>query len=409
MSAYKGRFELSDENFKNFRDEKGKDFQVLDLKPLFPDLLKNAERAPRRLEEIWRKAADACLAIDKGVYYYQAKDYLVHFTFEESSGALAKAKIDVIGEYIKKSYDECIIKEDGSFELASPPPGAKAEKASEGDENLRKVLEKGLTKNPSIKEIKIWAGRALQNLHLSQSIPSELVKLLEDYKFCYVPFWNAENGVLVGACCELNPRGTHAADEGQIIRDNIAQVGGTRQELGRLLANNTQAVVVVPIYIKTLIEKDATEFILALLNKTPEPVRKCMIFELRGLGKNLIPAAAKGALYTISLLSRSLIIDTGILTQPDMSNEPFKIHAYGCNYNDVNLPEDQRLTLMKKYAATCTQKGMKAYIRNVPNIETVKKAYEFGFTYINAPTVIKPKLSCPKAARMSLEDAIALP
>lgn len=397
-----GRFELSEAIFKKRKDESKEQFQALDLKSLFPKLFVGDKKMPQRLGQIWRNVVDTYLDNEKGYYYFHEKNGLIHFTFDSAQGALAKAKIDHIGKSIQEALNESISSGDSLHEVSDNKPKPADKKAS-GDENLKKVLE-GLRENPSISEVKLWSSRTLQNLHLSKSTPQDILKLQEEYKICYVPLWNAKNNVLVGASCELNPYGTSATNEGQLIRDNIAQISWARQEVGRLLEKNAQAIVVVPIYIKSLIEKDVIDLIITLLKKAPEPIRKSMIFELRGMGQNQIPAVAKAPLQTISQICRALIIDTGILTQPDMEKEPFKIHAYGFSYNDVNLPPEQRLNLMKKYATTYKSRNTNTYIRNVPNILTMEKAQEFGFTYINAPSVLNPKLSCPAASHMSLKN-----
>jgi hypothetical protein len=409
LDTHTGRHELNEINFNKFKANKEKDFQALDFKKLFPKILENTDKMPRRLEYIWRMAADAYLENEKGLYFFQAKGCLVHFTFDNVVGALAKAQIDNIGKYIEKSFQSSL--EDGGeeYKLIEAPENRpkQTDNKAGGNNNLKKVLE-GLRKNPEISEVTLWASRSLQNLHLSRSIPQDMLKLREEYKICYVPLWNAENGVLVGASCELNPRGIAADNDGQIIRDNIALITAARQEIERLHTQNKQAVLIVPIYIKSLLEKDVTELITTFLNKTAEPIRKSMIFELRGIGKDQIQVAAKEPLETISQICRALIIDTGILAHPDMEREPFKIHAYGCNYNDVNLPPEQRLNLMKKYASTYKARGQKIYIRNIPNIAALEKAQELRFTYINAPSVLMPKLFCPAATRMSLPDIKAI-
>ncbi len=409
MSTQTGRFELNEVNFKKFRDNKEKDFQALDLKKLFPKILGNTDKVSKRLAHIWRMASDAYLENEEGLYFFQAKGCLVHFTFENVTGALAKAQIDNIAKYIERSFQSSLEDDGDEYKLFETPENKpkQTENKIGGDENLKKVLE-GLRKNPELSEVILWSNRALQNLHLSESIPQDMLKLREEYKICYVPLWNAEKGVLLGAFCELNPRGIAADNDGQVIRDNIAIITAARQEIEHLHSKNSQAVLIIPIYIKSLIEKDVAELIITFLNRTPEPIRKSMIFELRGIGKDQIQATVKEPLETISKICRALIIDTGILAHPDMKNEPFKTHAYGCNFNDVNLPVDDKLNLMRKYGSTYKARGTKVFIRNLPNIDALKKAQELGFTYINAPSVLTPKLSCPTAMRLSLTDIKAL-
>lgn len=409
MTTQSGRHELNEANFKKFKNEEEREFQTLDLKKLFPKILGNTDKLPRRLEHIWRMASDAYLENEKGLYFFQAQGCLIYFSFDGIVGNLARTQIDNIAKYIQKSFQSSLEEGGDEYKLSEPPENkpSQTENKIGGDENLKKVLE-GLRKNPEISEVKLWSSRVLQNLHLNNSIPQEMLKLREEYKICYVPSWNAENGVLVGANCELNPRGLTANNDGQIIRDNIALITAARQEIERLHNKKSQAVLIVPIYIKSLLERDVSDLILAFINKTPEPVRKSMIFELRGIGKNQIQSTVKEPLETISKISRALIIDTGILAQPDMNKEPFKIHAYGCNFNDVNMSVEDKLKMMKKYASTYKARGSKVFIRNLPNIAALEQAQEFGFTYINAPSTITPKLSCPAAARLSLTDIKAL-
>ena len=359
---------------------------------------------PRRLETLWRKPVDVFLAQDNGYYFFQPKGCLLFVTFDGVVKAMARAKIDMIGKSIQTALQQSL--EGGDSDAGGAASAEKEEKKRGGDENLQKVLE-GLRENPSLDEVKLWSDRVLQNVHHGKSTPQELVKLLEDYKMCYVPLWNAESSVLVGASCEISPRGTPASDEGRLMRDNIAFLGAARRELGRILNSKGQAIIVVPIYARSLLEKEVAELFVALLKKTPEPIRKSMIFELRESGKNLLSPVVKGYLQTISLLCRALIVDTGILAQPNMDNESFKVHAYGCNFNDVKLPPQEMLNLMKKYAKTYKQRGAKSYIKNLPNYLAVEMAANMGFTYVNAPSVIRPRLSCPYAARLPLADVKA--
>ncbi len=410
MNMHSGRFELSKDKFKERVKKTGKDAHQLDFRALFPKLFSGSNKMPRRIELIWRKVVDDFLDKEGGYYTFQEKGCFVLFTFENAIKAMAKAKVDLISKAIKEAVEKSIEHGENTLEISenSGNRPEQGDKKSDGDESLKKVLE-GLRENPDISEVKIWSGRALQNLHLSKALPpQDMQKLQEGYKPCYVPFWNAESNVLVGASCELNPRGTPASDEGQLIRDNIAQITKAYLEISRLHKSNAQAVVVIPIYVRALLEKEVSELILTFLKNVPETVRKSMIFELREMGKNMIPAAAKEPLTVISQICRALIIDTGILSQPDMSAEPFKIHAYGCNYNDVNLPPEQRLNLMKKYVSAYKARGTKTYIRNIPNLPTLEAANTLGFAYISAPGVLNPKLSCPTVSRMALVDIKAL-
>lgn len=406
MSNVEGRFELVEGDFKALLKKSNQDAHALEFTKLFPDFFVSTDKMPRMLREIWRTPVDEYLEKDKGHYFFQEKGCILHLYFEGANKAIAKTKSDVIGRAIKTAL-QAKLAQGGSVDGESAQGGGKEEKKNKGNENLQKVLE-GLRENPSMGEVKIWTTRALQNAHHGRSMPPEIVQLLENYKICFNPFWNAESGVLVGSTCEVNPRGSMAPNEGQIIRDNVAMLGAGLRELVKLSSNQGQAIMVIPIYARSLLEKDIAELTVALLKKTPESLHKSIIFELRGMGKNQLPPTSKGYLQTISMLCRAVTVDTGILSQPDMEKEPFKIHAYGCDFYDVKLPPQEMMNLMKKYASTYTARGAKTFIKNLPNALAVEMAQKFGFTYISSPPLFRPRLSCPSATRMTIEEIKAL-
>ena len=393
-----GAFELSKEEFT--KNSKAKSFLPLSLPDTFPDYFVKTTKVPKAISCVWKKATDRHCDKNIANYFFKEDDAIVLIAYGDLPDAAAKLRVEQLQRELVLDLKSYLAGGDDKPFAASD---AEKKKQKQSDENLIRVLKEGLRKNPKIEEVKIWAERALQNFSMGQDMPQEVRKLISDYKFAYNPVYNSLNSTIVGAVMETNPKGIMPKRVEDVMRDNMAAINAAHIQIATMLKNGQRALVMASIDVRVFVQPEVKDLLIMSLKKMSPEVRQLLVIEIRGIRGKKVPPKLADLLGTINVLCRSLVIDTGILSCPDFSRYNFKPFAYSFNYSEVRLPEEQRISLMKKYSKTYKALKAKTLIKNVPNKSLFFIAEKMGFTFLSGPMVFPPQLKCPLPRKINLQ------
>ena len=396
-----GVYEVTKDNYLKL--QKSKSFLPLSLPDVFPDPFVQSKKIPRSIQSIWRRPTEEHCKSFQGKYYLDQDDAIIYVHHENLPEAAAKLKIERLEQDLLNAL-KVHVSGGGESVAAHDVADMKAGKDAP-DENLMRVLKEGLRRTPKIEEVRIWAERATQNFSVKDELPQDVKKLLGEYRFAYNSVFNAENSMVIGAILDVNPKGIAARTSEDAMRNAMAQLNAAHVEIRRMAKEGQRALVMVPLDIKVFTEECVKEFILLSLRKMPESVRSLLVIEIRGLRGDKVPPKLVELLTTINEQCRSLVIETGILSCPDFSKYGFKPFCYSFNFNEVKLPKEQILALMKKYVKTYRAMGAKTMIKNVPGNAFLIYCKAMGYTFLSGPLVFTPKLRCPKPYKFMTEGA----
>jgi len=390
-----GVYEIEKSNYAQAARKKS--FLALSLPKTFPDYFVKTTKISKTVQSVWKKQAELHCADYNAQYYLDVETAIVYIAYEGLPEAAAKIRVeglqrDMVAALKDDSADQDV--------TTSVSPEVKKQQMNE---DLVRVLKEGLRVNPKIEEVRIWSERALQNFAVGSEIPEDIKKLVGSYKFAYNAVYNAENSTVIGALIEINPKAISPSRIEDVMRDSIAQINAAHMEISRLLESGNKALVMASIDIRVLIEKQVEDLLMISLKKMPQHVRNLLVIEVRGLRGNTVPPKLAALLTEINEMCRSLVIDTGILSCPDFSKTSFKPFCYSFNFNEVRLPKEQMVALMKKYAQTYKKIGAKTLIKNAPNKALLGYAQKLGFTFISGPLIFAPKLQCPLPHKPNLQ------
>jgi hypothetical protein len=390
-----GTYEINESSYGKL--VKAVSFVPLSLPETFPDYFVQTTKISKTVQGIWTKIAEKHCKDNKAKYYLDVDSAVVYLCYKDLPDAAAKLRVEAMQKQMVLAVKQ---KTEPAEAVEIAPP---EEKKQQVNEDLQRVLKEGLRVNPNIEEVRIWSERALQNFAVGGEIPDDIKTLVQSYKFAYNPVFNAESSTMVGALIETNPKGISPSRTEDVMRDNIAQINAAHLEISRLLETGNRALVMASIDIRVMTEKHVEELIILSLRKMPQHVRNLLVVEVRGLRGTAVPPKLAALLTEIGSLCRSLVIDTGILSCPDFSTSSFKPFCYSFNFNEVRLPKEQMLSLMKKYVQTYKNLGAKTLMKNVPNKALLIYAEKLGFTFLSGPMVFAPKLQCPLPRKMTLQ------
>ncbi len=389
-----GVHEIEKNNYEKLAQKKS--FVTLSLPETFPDYFVQTTKVSKTIQAVWKKLAEQHSADNKAQYYLDIETAIIHICYEGLPEAAAKLRVEALQKGMAAAL------KDDNVDEAMTTVAAPEAKKQQMNEDLVRVLKEGLRVSPKIEEVRIWSERALQNFAVDSEMPEDIKKLVGTYKFAYNAVLNADISTVIGALIETNPKAISPSRIEDVMRDNIAQINAAHLEISRLLENGNKALVMASIDIRVLIEKQVEDLLILSLKKMPQHVRNLLVVEVRGIRGNTVPPKLAALLTEINSMCRSLVIDTGILSCPDFSKTSFKPFCYSFNFNEVRLPKEQMVALMKKYAQAYKKIGAKTLMKNTPNKVLLGCAQKLGFTFISGPMVFAPKLQCPLPRKINM-------
>jgi len=386
-----GRFEVAFEKFKEITGSG----EVLDfnLKEALPDFLGKSNHIPNSVEKIWRHAVDNMLSKNRGVYHHKGAGKILIY-FHELTPTLGKAKIDLLKnkmlarlENVQKGRsdpDQPLVAEKDS----SPNKNKQKQPA---ETNLSRLIKDGLGNNPNLEMLTLWMSRVLQNMTTStQKTPllREMANLTIKSNISYLPLWNSSAQAIVGSICTVrNPISINKYDTGEFLRQDLAALFSSCFHLYSMQSKNIQSLIVIPIRMTSLNDKNFVELYLTFLRRLDSKIKRNIIFEIRNFPKDNLHATLKETIKTLEISSRACIFETGILTYFNHSKNFPKLHACGFNAAEGNLSDDEKLRLTKKYAEQYAGFGIKTYIQFVSDKKTLAAVAKAGFTYISGSII----------------------
>lgn len=393
-----GVYEVNIDNYLKL--QKVSRFLPLKLPDVFPDYFVQSTKIPKTILAVWGKISVPHCKEFNAQFYIDQEAAVIYLHYDNLPEAAARLKV----EKLQKDLQAALKAQLGNAEEASVTDAVEQKNSKNApDENLMRVLKEGLRPSPKIEEVRIWTERATQNFSVNNELPQDVKRLLSSYKFAYNSVFNAENSMVIGAIIEANPKGVSARLPEDAMRDTIAQLNAAHVEIRRMFKAGQRALVMVPIDVRAFTEELVKDFLIMSLRKMPEDVRGLLVVEIRGLRGSKVPPQMADLLCTINSLCRSLVIDTGILSCPDFSQYGFKPFCYSFNFNEVRLPKDQMLPLIKKYVKTYRAMGAKTLIKNLPGKAFLVYCRSMGYTFLSGPLVFPPKLQCPAPYKFALE------
>ncbi|MFH1157403.1 MAG: hypothetical protein V1721_00725 [Pseudomonadota bacterium] len=397
-----GRFEVT---FEKFGEIAGSGETLnFNLKESLPDFLGKSDRIPHSIERIWRRSMDDTLSENRGVYHHKGGGEILVY-FHELTPALGRAKIALLKDRMLALLG------DAQKGRTDPDQPSIAEKDASPDKNeqqqpaetaLSRLIKEGLGNNPTLEMLTIWMPRVLQNLTIStQKIPllKEMADLAVKSDISYQALWNASSQAVIGSLCAVrSPVPVHQYATGELLRQDLAALFGSCFHLYSMQSKNVQSLIVIPMRATSLNDKNFVELYLAFLRRLDSRIKRNIIFEIRNLPKDTIPATLRATIETLGFSSRACIFETGLLAYFDHRRNFPKVHACGFNAAEGNLPEDEKLRLIKKYAEHYAGFGVKTYIRSVADKKIMAAAAQAGFAYISG-AIIDPVLKTPQDAK----------
>lgn len=390
-NAPSGRFEVA---FKKFEEISGSG-EVLNfnLKKALPDFLGKSDHIPNSVEKVWRHIIDDMLSENRGVYHHKGGGEILIY-FHELTPSLGKAKIDLLKnkmltllEDVQKKgtdIDQPLIDEKGSFT-------DKNEQKQPAETNLSRLIKYGLGNNPNLEMLTLWMSRVLQNLTISTHktpLLKEMADLAIKSNISYQPLWNASAQAVIGSICTVkSPVPIHQYGKGELLRQDLAALFGSCFHLYSMQSKNVQSLIVIPIRITSLNDKNFVELYLTFLRRLDSKIKKNIIFEIKNIPKNILSTTIKATIETLGLSSRACIFETGLLAYFDHRKNFQKLHACGFNAVEGNIPEKEKLRLMKKYAEYYASLGIKTYVRSIADKKTLETATKAGFAYISGSII----------------------
>ncbi|MCK4944690.1 MAG: hypothetical protein KAS59_00295, partial [Alphaproteobacteria bacterium] len=336
---------------------------------------------------------DNMLSENRGVYHHKGGGKILIY-FHELTPALGKAKIGLLKnkmlaqlENVQKGRsdpDQPLVSEKDS----SPN---KNEQKQPAETNLSRLIKDGLGNNPNLEILTLWMSRVLQNLTMSTHktpLLREMSDLAIKSNISYLPLWSASAQAIIGSICTVrSPISVNKYDTGEFLRQDLASLFSSCFHLYSMQSKNVQSLIVIPIRITSLNDKNFVELYLTFLHRLDSKIKKNIIFEIKNIPKDNLPATLKETIKTLEISSRAYIFETGILTYFNHSKNFPKLHACGFNAAEGNLSENEKLRLTKKYAEQYAGFGVKTYIRFVDDKKTLATVVKAGFTYISGSII----------------------
>ena len=393
-----GRFELRPPEFADKIFNKPKDcLHVLDLKDVMPDVFAGTTHIPSLLLKVCRQALDDLLFHDAGFYCHEEGSRIRIF-FDVLPAAAAQVKIQAVAQKIPELLKN---------PEAANPQGAgggrdKGQAAHHADQDLHRVIHEGLSENPTKEEVNYWGTRVTQNIihgHHKTPLVRELVDLAMKSEPYFLPLWNAHNETLVGGICGAASVSRH--NTGEAARHDIAVLSAACLEMLRLSMKKEQALVVVPVRISTLQDKNLFDLYLAVLHKLTPEMKKDLIFEIKDAPRDHITPGIKILFESLAPFCRALIVDTGLLAHAHYDPAAAKIYACGFDIAGLKMKGDELIRLLTKYAEDFKKHGFKTYIKGVATQEVLMAAKRSGFSYLSGSAIRAPQKTCPSVQRLS--------
>ncbi len=386
-----GRFEVV---FEKFGEIAGSE-EMLDfnLNEALPDFLGKSGHIPNSVERVWRRAVDNMLSENRGVYHHKGGGKILIY-FHELTPALGKAKIDLLkNKMLAQLEDVQKGRSDPDQPLVAEKDSSpnKNEQKQPAETNLSRLIKDGLGNNPNLEILTLWMSRVLQNLTMSTHktpLLREMADLAIKSNISYLPLWSASAQAIIGSICTVrSPISVNKYDTGEFLRQDLASLFSSCFHLYSMQSKNVQSLIVIPIRITSLNDKNFVELYLTFLHRLDSKIKKNIIFEIKNIPKDNLPATLKETIKTLEISSRAYIFETGILTYFNHSKNFPKLHACGFNAAEGNLSENEKLRLTKKYAEQYAGFGVKTYIRFVDDKKTLATVVKAGFTYISGSII----------------------
>jgi hypothetical protein len=389
-SSVTGRFEVSTEKFVETTRGKPSDVQLIDIKDAVPEAFVNTTKIPRLLERVWRRACDEVMAESRGMYCHKGGSVVQMYFFDMTS-VVSKAKADIIRSKIPHILRAA--QQDDSVLDATLPQFAKPLQAEKQSSDLTRLMKEGLLENPKIEMVQLWVRRATQEVATStQKIPltREMVDLAAKADVFYLPLWSPAGQAIVGSVGHVrSAQPPPQWNSGEAARLDLAALFSAVFQLCGMQAKGHNALIVFPVRVASLLDKDLAELYSTILRRLTPETRRNVIIDVKGMPKDGASSNLLAAVETFSQLSRAVTFETGLLSFPDFSRQFPKLFAAGFDSEDVGLGEHEQVRHIAKYGAFYKSAGVKAYVKNVASRHVFDAALKEGFTYISG-RIIRP-------------------
>lgn len=394
-----GVFETTKKHFSSKAKEKmaGTVLQW-NLQEVLPDFFCGTTTISKTLHIIWRQVLDEVIKEGKenrGLYYH-AEGAVIYVFFEkigrtDADVKLARASLK-LKQALKARQDQSTanLQEDET-------KTAKEHKKVGGDEALSKVIQQGLTGTASFKEFNFWADRVSQDIHMladKNSLPDSLLELSRKVGCGFYPLWNASAKAIAGNFATVIST-ADITGESKGLQFDTAVLTTSCMEGLRLIKSNITTLIIIPVSLKSFHEKSFSEIYTNILRHINPAICKLLVFELKDMSRSITPQV-KRTIEALQPYCRAIIINTGILSQPNYDFNGFKPHAYGFDLKEIisSMSEDELILRMRKYSEHYKRLNTKIFVRSLPNANMATKAESFGFIYLSGSAIAAPQKHC---------------
>lgn len=410
-SDFKGRFEVTRETFEETVKGRDVEAQELDLKDALPDVFAHTQHIPRLVEKVWRKACDDILTNNRGIYSMKPDTLIIQFYFYKLEPVVAKVKVSLI-----KGRMPALLSSAMSDEkiLDAPAPVDKEAVSEQRDVNAAKqkiarLESEGLTVNPSLELLHLWASRTVQNMITSGQtklpLTREMMDVVSKSDITYLPLWNSSNQALIGSYGSITvPFSLSQYNTGETLRQELAMLFNAVFYLYSMMNKGQGALIIISCSLNMLQDKVVGELYMGILRRLGPEVRKNLIIEFKNVPKDSIPSHMVTLLDAVNQCVRAIIFETSLLTYRDYNKNVPKLHACGIDSAEGTFDENDQIRFLRKYAEFYNSKNLKTYIKNVSSMQVFKSAVECGFTYIASPLVRSARKDCFTAEKLPLSD-----
>lgn len=396
-----GHFEVLPEKFSELTVDRLSDVVFLDLKEALPDFVSSGGMLSPLIERVWRRGCDEIITAERGIYAHKPGATKVELFFHGLTDVMAKVKVSLIVARMKELLKQVEVDESV---LDSPLPtivrrAAQTEQKSAKQEAME-LLKEGLPENPTADLVRLWVFRETQDmLLLKQKIPMtrEMALLTAKIDIAYQPLYMPQAQTVVGSVgCIKVPFPESQWKDGEIFRQDIALLFNATMRLYALIVKKQASIVVLPVRLATLLDKDVAELYQKFLRLLPPEVQSNIILEIRQVPKDLFSEAQVAALESVRPYVKAFIFETSPLVYTDYRKKFPTLHATGFEVSGmfVKLPASEQARLIKKYADFTSGLSLKSYIKDVRAPQIFKLAVEAKFSYVAGSAVLPEQKTC---------------